>query len=86
MDCWDYMHCGREKKGENVDELGICPAYPEHGKHCAHVVGTLCAGRVQGTFADKEHSCLQCSYYNSIHYDKGYIDLKRLARYFEMCR
>ena len=77
MNCWEHKNCGREKNGENVDELGICPAYPEHGKRCARVVGTLCGGEVQGTFASKLTDCLKCEFYNSTYYDKHYTGFRR---------
>ena len=41
MNCWEYMKCGREKGGEKADELGVCPAYPDHGQHCACIAGTF---------------------------------------------
>ena len=42
MNCWEFMRCGREAGGRNIDQLGICPAYPEEGQRCANVVGTFC--------------------------------------------
>ena len=59
MNCWEFKKCGREKN---------CPAYPEHGTQCARVAGTLCGGKVQGIFALKLSSCLQCDFYQSPHY------------------
>ena len=72
MNCWEYKKCGREEGGENADELGVCPAYPDHGTHCAHVAGTFCDGEVQGTFAQKT-DCRYCSFFYSNHYDKEYL-------------
>lgn len=72
MNCWDFMNCGREAGGRNVAEKGICPAYPDGGKTCARVAGTLCKGEIQGTFAVKLMECLHCSYYRSEHYDRQY--------------
>lgn len=71
MNCWEYHQCGRESGGKNVAEMGVCPAYPEMGQHCARVVGTLCGGKVQGTLAEKLGSCLRCSFYKSEHYLKA---------------
>ena len=68
MNCWEFKECGREAGGKNVDELGICPACPDHGTHCAHVAGTLCDGEVQGTFARKLGDCVMCDFYKSKHY------------------
>ena len=72
MNCWEFKKCGREKGGVNVKELGQCPAYPDHGKSCARIAGTLCGGKVQGTFAMKLANCMKCEFYNSPHYDKSY--------------
>lgn len=72
VNCWEFKKCGREEGGHMSDELGICPAYPNNGKHCARVTGTLCDGKVQGIFAIKLNSCLKCDFYGSDHYDKTY--------------
>jgi len=70
LNCWEFMKCGREIGGAKVQELGVCPAYPDHGKHCAHIVGTLCRGEVQGSFARKFRTCRKCPFYQSRHYDR----------------
>ena len=72
MNCWEFMKCGRGDGGEKAEDMGICSAYPNHGKHCARVAGTLCGGEVQGIFAVKLANCLQCDFYMSEHYDKTY--------------
>ncbi len=72
MDCWEFRQCGRERSGHSVKDLGVCPAYPDHGRHCARVAGTLCGGKVQGMFAVKLANCLKCEFYNSPHYDRSY--------------
>ena len=72
MNCWDFKKCGREAGGAKAKELGVCPAYPTHGKHCARVAGTLCGGKVQGSFAMKVASCMQCDFYKSADYDRSY--------------
>ena len=56
--CWEYMQC---KQDVNHDES--CPAYPHFGRICWAVAGTLCAGKIQGTFAQKIHDCHRCGYY-----------------------
>ena len=70
MNCWEYMKCGREDGGENADELGVCPAYPNHGRKCAYIVGTLSDGEVQGTFAKKYGTCMDCAFAKS-----GFLEL-----------
>ena len=72
MNCWEFKHCGREKGGSKAKELGVCAAFPDHGTQCARVAGTLCGGKVQGTFAMKVANCMKCDYYKSPHYDKQY--------------
>lgn len=72
MNCWEFKKCGREGNGIKTTELGVCPAFPTHGRHCARVAGTLCGGVVQGLFATKLANCLKCDYYNSEHYDRSY--------------
>jgi len=68
MNCWEFKQCGREAGGAKAKEFGVCPAYPDHGRECATKAGTLCGGKVQGTFADKMNSCLKCAFYQSDHY------------------
>lgn len=54
-------------------ELGTCPAATDiasnganggknGGRLCWAVTGTLCGGKVQGTFAQKQLSCLTCEF------------------------
>jgi len=68
MNCWEFKKCGREEGGTNSKELGVCPAYPDHGKNCARVAGTLCGGKVQGTYAIKIADCISCDFFNSEHH------------------
>ncbi|WP_446011497.1 two-CW domain-containing protein [Candidatus Electrothrix sp.] len=72
MNCWEYKLCGREKGGVHAEKKGICPAYPDNGKRCARVAGTLCGGKVQGEFVMKLLSCMKCDFYKSENYDKSY--------------
>ena len=70
LNCWEFKKCGREAGGAKARELGVCPAYPNHGHSCAALAGTLCGGKVQGSFAQKLSSCLKCEFYNSPNYDQ----------------
>jgi two-component system NtrC family sensor kinase len=56
--CWEYMQCGRD-----VNDEIKCPAYPHFGQVCWAVAGTLCAGKIQGTFAQKINDCRNCRFY-----------------------
>lgn len=71
MNCWEFKKCGREEGGAKIAELGVCPAYPNDGRRCAHIAGTLCGGKVQGCFASKVATCMQCEFYMSEHYDRS---------------
>jgi len=73
MQCWEFKKCGRVKGGAKSDTLGICPAYPDHGKSCAIISGTLCGGVVQGSFAQKLTNCMECEFYKSEYYDKTIV-------------
>ncbi|PKN07766.1 MAG: methyl-accepting chemotaxis protein [Deltaproteobacteria bacterium HGW-Deltaproteobacteria-8] len=68
QECWEFKRCGREKGGAKAAEMGICPAWPEHGKDCAIVQGTLCGGIVQGDYASKIAQCAKCDYFKSEHH------------------
>jgi len=72
MKCWEFKKCGREKGGLKVNEFGICPAYPNHGIHCAKIKNTLCGNKVQESHATKLMYCMRCDFYNSPNYDKSY--------------
>ena len=71
MDCWEFKKCGREACGLRAAELGVCPAYPNHGRSCAVVAGTLCGGKVQGSFAMKLVNCMKCDFWRSPNYDRS---------------
>ena len=58
--CWEYMQCGRD-----VNDEIKCPAYPHFGQVCWAVAGTLCAGKIQGTFAQKTDDCRTCKFYKN---------------------
>ncbi|TAL26041.1 MAG: hypothetical protein EPN94_04125 [Nitrospirae bacterium] len=80
--CWEIKNCGRHEGGERVHDLGICPATMEkrlHGIHegenagrvCWVVVGTLCKGEVQGSFAQKFKNCEKCEFYQIVRKEEG---------------
>ena len=75
QNCWEIKKCGREAGGRSTAEFGVCPAYPRWGHSCWAISGTLCGGKVQGTFAEKEHSCLTCEVYGD--YNRSFGDKLR---------
>ncbi len=77
--CWEFMKCGKERP--NV--MGICPAVTEvradgvnggcnGGRVCWAVPGTLCGGKIQGTYAQKLVKCTECDFRARVHEDTAY--------------
>jgi hypothetical protein len=82
QNCWEFKKCGREPGGAKVQEFGICPATVETscdglnggknaGRICWAVAGTFCGGKVQGSFAQKYHTCLACDFYKKVRQEEG---------------
>lgn len=80
--CWEYKNCGRQPGGDNVGELGVCPAASftrangylggqNGGRACAYITGTFCAGIIQGTYNDKAKHCDQCEFYKGLRKQYG---------------
>ncbi len=95
--CWEHMHCGREPGGENVLELGVCPATVDMrfdgvnggdyaGRFCWIIAGTFCDGDVQGTFAQKLRNCLECTFFLEVAKQEGKDMLFLLEDYFRGVR
>jgi len=77
MNCWEFKKCGRQPGGNKVAELGICIATTDgrvdglnHGTNagriCWFVSGTLCGGKVQGSYAIKLTNCMSCNFYQLV--------------------
>lgn len=71
--CWEFFNCGRQPTGALVDALGVCPAAIEirtdginsgqnGGRACWALAQTLCAGRNQGSPAEKMSLCMKCEF------------------------
>ena len=82
QNCWEFKECGREPGGAKVGELGVCRAATETqvdglnggknaGRVCWAVTGTLCEGKVQGSFARKISSCKLCDFYRLVHMEEA---------------
>jgi len=80
--CWEVKKCGREPGGLKTVEFGVCQAAMEQrldgthggkaaGRACWVVSGTLCGGRIQGTFAKKYGNCDKCDFYKQVKKDEG---------------
>jgi hypothetical protein len=82
LNCWEFKNCGRQPGGSKAAELGICPAATDArvngvnggrngGRACWAVTGTLCGGKVQGSFATKLLNCQQCEFYQAVRAEEG---------------
>lgn len=82
MNCWEFKKCGREKGGNRSMELGVCPAAVETkadglnkgkngGRSCWALTGTLCGGKIQGSFAMKMVNCMDCDFYKMVSKEEG---------------
>ena len=82
LNCWEFKKCGRQPGGSRVSELGVCPASIStkadglnHGRNggriCWALSGTLCGGKVQGTFASKLGNCMECEFYRLVRTEQG---------------
>jgi len=82
LNCWDFKKCGRQPGGSRVSELGVCPASIDvkadrlnggrnGGRICWALTGTLCGGKVQGTFAQKLANCMECEFYRLVQTEQG---------------
>jgi hypothetical protein len=80
--CWEFKKCGRQPGGPKSEELGVCEASTDvshdgvnygvnAGRYCWKVTGTLCGGKVQGTFAQKVASCAKCKFYELVRDQEG---------------
>jgi len=82
LNCWEFKKCGREEGGVKAHELGVCPATIEKkldgihggknaGRACWVVAGSMCGGKLQGTFAQKYENCLLCDFYQKVKEEEG---------------
>jgi len=77
VNCWEHKRCGRWPGGPKSVELGICPVTTHQalegahggskaGRACWVVAGSLCGGRIQGTYAEKLTNCWRCDFMNIV--------------------
>jgi tRNA A-37 threonylcarbamoyl transferase component Bud32 len=82
LNCWEFNECGRELEGHRAEELGVCPAASDASFHginygnnggriCWAVAGTFCDGKVQGSFAEKRRSCMECEFFKLVRSEEG---------------
>jgi hypothetical protein len=81
LNCWEHKKCGRQPGGHSVQELGVCPAATNSelngahggtnaGRACWVVAGSLCGGKIQGTYAKKLLNCWRCDFMHTVKRDE----------------
>ena len=84
FNCWEFKKCGREEGGASVKKAGVCPASTDissdginkgknGGRICWAIAGTFCNDKVQGTFAEKESTCMSCDFYKRVKEEEGTV-------------
>ncbi len=82
LNCWEFKKCGREPGGAKANEIGVCPASIDasssginsgrnSGRICWATVGTFCGGKIQGSFAMKRMTCLNCKFFKTVMEEEG---------------
>ncbi len=72
-------------------ELGVCPATTDAasdglnggkngGRVCWAVTGTFCDGKVQGTYAQKKLTCMNCDFFRKVIQEEGAREFVWLTR------
>ncbi|MHA2280507.1 MAG: two-CW domain-containing protein [Promethearchaeota archaeon] len=88
--CWEVMGCEWQPEGMKIEELGVCPSVVDRrfdgihngknaGRTCWMIAGTLCGGKVQGNYAQKYQSCIECGFYKLVKKEEG-LEFKMLVR------
>ena len=83
VNCWEHLQCGREPGGPRSGEFGPCPAATDTGcdgmndgrnagRFCWAVPGTMCSGKIDGTYEEKIADCQDCSFFQRIKAEEGY--------------
>jgi len=80
--CWEHLRCGREPGGPHEADFGPCPAATSiacdgmnggtnAGRFCWAIRGTMCSGKVDGTYEQKISHCRGCSFFRRIKVEEG---------------
>ena len=81
LNCWEFKNCGYGPSQRKYSRAG-CPTVTESrldgvhngekaGRTCWVIAGTFCNGSVQGKFAQKYKTCLNCDFYQKVMEEEG---------------
>ena len=82
LNCWEYKKCGYGPGIAKSNDM-TCPTVSESrldgvhngiqaGRACWVVAGTYCNGDVQGKFAQKYNTCMNCDFYQKVLDEEGH--------------
>ena len=85
QNCWEYMECGREPNGFDVEFHGVCSALTcteadglndgkKGGRICWAIAGTFFDGEVTGKYACEKFSCANCDFFKLVNAEQGVHD------------
>jgi len=99
INCWEFKECGRGPGQSAASGLAPCPAATDNrcdglnhghnaGRICWAVTGTVCGGRVQGSFAKKGLQCMSCDFFAAVKEQEGadFLLLRRTQELEEVFR
>ena len=82
LNCWEFKKCGQCQDSASLDGDTNCPVPgsvdqngtnrgKNAGRYCWRVAGTFCGGEVQGTYAKKLQTCIECDFFNKVQEEEG---------------
>ncbi len=82
LNCWEYKCCADTGPHSDFGKCTACPAFNETrldginggkngGRACWAIAGTMCNNTPQGTYAQKELSCLYCDFFKKVRNEEG---------------
>ena len=73
VNCWEERKCGHELTcpAATVKKMNRINGGTNAGRFCWVITGTLCEGKVQGTFAQKLKKCMKCDFLIRVKKEQG---------------
>lgn len=89
INCWEHRACGREPKGYQSNELGICPATTEKRLNGVNrgINGGRACWALQNTtppnsFTEQLQKCLNCIFFQLVEFeeDRGFLVMGKILK------